>query len=288
MTPDDLGFYATPGPMTTFAEPPHPPADVEEACRISRNLIVHEFLADRYGVGHAELDRRREEVESRSAAEMVAVVRRLGPHAFTEPRPPGGRMIGNCRHFTVFTVALLRAAGIPARARAGFAGYLGEGWSDHWVAERWDAASGRWLRTDAQLDDTQLKLFGLDLDPLDLPDGAFLSGAEAWQRCRSGQDDPRRFGLAELRGAWFVAGNVVRDLAALNKVELLPWDTWGMIDLTLGETEDRRTALVDEIAVAVVAGDVGRWRRLYERAEVRVPRTVRSHRYQREVHLTTV
>ena len=28
-------------------------------------------------------------------------------------------------------------------------------------------------------------------------------------------------------GYWFIAGNLVRDLAALNKVELLPWDDWG-------------------------------------------------------------
>jgi hypothetical protein len=26
---------------------------------------------------------------------------------------------------------------------------------------------------------------------------------------------------------WFVAGSLVRDVAARNKVELLPWDAWG-------------------------------------------------------------
>ena len=41
----------------------------------------------------------------------------------------------------------------------------------------------------------------------------------------------RRRGLSSdgLHGAWFVAGNVVRDLAALNKREMLAWDVWGIM-----------------------------------------------------------
>jgi hypothetical protein len=35
---------------------------------------------------------------------------------------------------------MLREAGIPARARAGFAGYFTDGFfDDHWVVEVWDA-----------------------------------------------------------------------------------------------------------------------------------------------------
>jgi hypothetical protein len=277
---DELAFYATPGPMTAIDEDPGLPGDDAALCAIGRGLIVHEFLADLYGV--PDVDARREEVELRSAAEMLARIRALDPRPLTEPRPPERRMIGNCRHFTVLTVALLRRAGIPARARAGFAGYLGEGWTDHWVVERWDAGAGRWKRTDAQIDDRQAELFKLDFDPYDLPEDAFLSGGEAWLRCRGGEADPGRFGLAEMRGRWFVAGNVVRDLAALNKVELLPWDVWGIVDLTLGEDGDERVALVDEIAAA---GDLDSWRRLYERDGIEVGGTVRSHRFQRDVRL---
>jgi hypothetical protein len=31
----------------------------------------------------------------------------------------------------------------------------------------------------------------------------------------------------DLRGLWFIAGNVVREVAALDKMEMLPWDQMG-------------------------------------------------------------
>jgi hypothetical protein len=40
--------------------------------------------------------------------------------------------------------------------------------------------------------------------------------------------DAQQFGIsAHLYGLWFIAGNLVRDLAALNKMEMQPWDIWG-------------------------------------------------------------
>ena len=48
---------------------------------------------------------------------------------------------------------------------------------------------------------------------------------------RRGVLDPATCGLSSdgLHGAWFVAGNVVRDLAALNKHEMLAWEVWGIM-----------------------------------------------------------
>ena len=55
-------------------------------------------------------------------------------------------------------------------------------------------------------------------DVLDVPRDRFLIAAEAWQLCRSGQADAAKFGIfrGNLRGLWFVAGNLVRDGAARN------------------------------------------------------------------------
>jgi hypothetical protein len=41
--------------------------------------------------------------------------------------------------------------------------------------------------------------------------------------------DPAKFGLSVLNeaGYWWIAANMVRDLAALNNMEMLPWDVWG-------------------------------------------------------------
>ena len=45
-----------------------------------------------------------------------------------------------------------------------------------------------------------------------------------------GAADPSRFGVDGVPHVWGIAevrGNAIRDLAALNKVEMLPWDAWG-------------------------------------------------------------
>ena len=66
-----------------------------------------------------------------------------------------------------------------------------------------------------------------NFDPADQPEGEFLTGAEAWLRCRAGDADPNDFGIFDEHGLWFVFSDLMLDLAAINKVELLPWDSWG-------------------------------------------------------------
>jgi len=57
-----------------------------------------------------------------------------------------------------------------------------------------------------------------------------------------------------MNGLGFVRGDLVRDVASLNKVELLPWDCWGVI---LNEQLDNPDdlSLLDDIA-ALTANDV--------------------------------
>jgi len=69
---------------------------------------------------------------------------------------------------------------------------------------------------------------GISFDPLDVPRDQFLTAGVAWQMCRTGQDNPDHFGIFNMRGLWFVRGNLVRDLLALNTIEILPWDVWGV------------------------------------------------------------
>ena len=131
---------------------------------------------------------------------------------------------------------------------------------------------------DAQLDATQREAFRLSFDPLDVPRTAFLVAGEAWQRCRSGHADPQRFGILELRGLWFVRGNVVRDLAAFAKRELLPWDGWGLM-ADRHESDAVELALLDRAAALTLAGDERHDERLALQASepgLRVPSRVVS------------
>jgi hypothetical protein len=119
---------------------------------------------------------------------------------------------------------------VPARSRCGFAAYFNPpNFEDHWVCEYWDAQDRRWRLADPQIDDVWRRRLGIHFDTLDLPRTQFLTASDAWRRCRSGQADEQQFGIsfAGLRGLWFLAGSLVRDMAALNKMEMAPWDVWG-------------------------------------------------------------
>ena len=54
--------------------------------------------------------------------------------------------------------------------------------------------------------------------------------------CRAGEADGNRFGLdpapeSEMHGLWYIQSQLVRDLAAMNKMELLCWDCWALWDV---------------------------------------------------------
>jgi Transglutaminase-like superfamily len=287
---DQLAYYAEPGPMTTLELSPTAaeglPADPLGLCGIARSLIIHEFMtASLYGI-EVPADRAGE-VETRPVSAIVDCILRLDSRPLVEPRSPDRRMIGNCRQFSTLTVSLLRRAGIPARARCGFGTYFEAGkYIDHWIIEYWDTDRGDWRRVDSQLDQAQHDALSIDFDATDVPPDRFLPGGDAWQLCRDGRADPDLFGIAEFWGEMMIRGNVVRDLASLNKMELLPWDGWGLMDRVDKIGEDAADRLTDDVAVATVAGDWDTMRRLYEGNDLlRVPGTILSYRTGKGVTL---
>jgi hypothetical protein len=188
----------------------------------------------------------------RAAADLIASLWALAPSPLSSRREPAHRAVGTCRHFTVLSVSLLRRAGVPARARCGFATYFQAGQAlDHWVTEYRDG--DRWVRMDTEI-------IGKDVahEPEDLPAGAFLTGAEAWLAFRRGEVDATTFGVCgtENFGPSEIRGNLVRDLASLVKVETLPWDEWGrMTEAYNGATGLDYDQLLDQVADAVLADD---------------------------------
>jgi transglutaminase superfamily protein len=252
---DDLAFYAAPGPMTELPRNVDLPSDMAGIAPAVRGLMLHRAKAVRLGIDLT--DERRGEERLRSASAMIAGILDLDPAPLRQARPPERQLIINCRHVAVLACALLRRVGRPARARVGFATYLDPGrYVDHWIVERWH--DGRWLRSDADPPPQS------DFDPLNLPPGRFLSAAEAWRRCRSGDADPELFGVESWWGAWMIRNNVVRDLAALNRVELLPWDGWGLMDRSSRLGEGPADVLVDDVAARIEGGELTGLRRLYE------------------------
>lgn len=153
---------------------------------------------------------------------------------------------------------ILREQGVPARARCGFGAYFIPGrFEDHWVAEYWNSGQNRWILVDAQLDAVQRKTFKPDFDPLDVPRDCFIVAGDAWRQCRDGQADPNLFGLSFIneQGLWWVAQNLIRDLAALNRMEMLPWDVWGAMPKPTTEIADSEVDLFDRVSDITRAGD---------------------------------
>jgi len=280
-----LVYYSYPGLMTDPGE--HAallkglPAEIPALCRVVQTNLLHIFWAAGYGVELS--DERKQEVQIRRISTQLAYIARTDNRLLTVPRPPEKRLVGNCRDFTLMLTTLLRHQGIPARARCGFGAYFTPGkYEDHWVCEYWNADQGRWVLVDAQLDELQVKTLGVTFDPCDVPRDQFLVGGQAWQLCRTGQINPDDCGIFDLHGLWFVRGDMIRDLAALNNMELLPWDSWGIIDeFDDQKPSDEAMALLDHIAALTTPGSnevFPEIRGLYESdTRLKVPAVIRSY-----------
>lgn len=241
MTGSPARYYASPSPTSDVSR--HAGAlrmfrgTPEEAGRWARNTVLHVMDAARMGV---ELtDGRLSEFTTRSAARIVDRTLTHDGAPLSVPRDPAQKMMGNCYHVTLIACALLRHVGIPARLRYGFAPYLMPGkYEDHCVCEV--LLGGRWRPFDPR--------YALEIDDEDPP--TFVTAADAWLRCRAGEADPDLFGTyaligeGEERGWHYLRNNLLRDYAALCKVELHPWDWWGLMVVT---DEARPPELMDEL-----------------------------------------
>ena len=253
-------FYATSGRHTDVTGFGLQVSSVEEAVRVVQGLLVYDLAAkDLYGV---ELTATQAgAVHERDAAALLELARTIDPRPLDQPRNPGERIGGRCNTYTLLTVALLRAAGVPARSRCGFGAYFVQGfYEDHWVAEYWDPEERRWTMVDAQLDDTWQRTIGMNASiPATVGPEQFLTAGHAWQAWRAGQLDADRCGLTSIdeHGAFWIAGNLRLDLAALNKVEMLPWDVWGLGWEPPEQPTSEMLASFDAIAALTVDPDHG-------------------------------
>jgi hypothetical protein len=229
------------------------PTSISDLVKLVQGITIHVFWAERYGLKAPP--ERMDELQLRSMERRLACTIELDPRPLGEPRPINKKLLGNCRDHSLLLVSLLRHQGVPARARCGFGAYfMPDHFEDHWVTEYWNQKQSRWVMVDAQLDELQCSVMKISFNPLDVPRDQFIVGGKAWQMCRSGEQAPDKFGIFDMHGLGFVRGNLVRDVASLNKIELLPWDCWGVIlNEQLDHSDD--LSMLDEIA-ALTALDV--------------------------------
>ncbi len=281
-------FYATqslitdPGP--TIAKLTDLPRDLRALQQLTSQLIFH-YRADGDLAANQIAPARIAEIDSRYARTIFARLFALTDQPLTTRRAPHERVVGCCRDFSVLFLALARQQGIPARGRVGFASYFLDGWYlDHMIVEAWDAPAQRWRLIDPQLRaGHQDPHDGVVIDPLDLSADRFIVGPQAWHACRTGNANPEQFvvdpGLLEpITRSWpYLAHNLVLDLAALNKHEMILWDAWGLGG-QLTHTKEELTIL-DKTAAAMLAEPfaLNTLQQLYQRDGLRLPKTVTTY-----------
>jgi hypothetical protein len=201
------------------------PLDIPVLCRTLHGLLIHEAWIERQGLNPAAFSG-----QSRATLPVVQRLEQLlliDPSPLTIARPAESRALTTCRDFSLMLCAILRHHGVPARIRCGFGRYFaGFPYHDHWVCEYWARGEQRWVLVDAQLDDLHRSLFKFDFEPTDVPRTVYITGIEAWKRCRTGVIDPALLGHGTTTGLFFARVNLARDLLALAKIETSAWDTW--------------------------------------------------------------
>ena len=284
MTPEEQRYYAShsaesdPRDLRSFLD--SLPADPADLLAAVGGLVLHEAFVAALGVVCPP-----ESAEDRDSRQISMILRRIrerdaGP--LGTARRPEKRLIGVCRHYALLACSALRHHGVPARVRVGFANYFGpDFYDDHWITEYWDGS--RWRLMDPELTPGVRRHFGVTFDPCDVPRDRFVTAGPAWLGAQSGRIDPSTCGVSAvgITGAWFIAGSVVRDLAALNKREMLPWDYWGIArSLRPGIVLMEPTVGRIDALAALIAGVDLDWKTLRDTYEhddaVRVPHIVTS------------
>ena len=294
---DDQEFWAEQGAVTDpgeFASLTRAVPGSLAAIRAAARGLVFHYRADGDFAANGITADRVAEIDTRYAKDMLSRLVSLADQPLADPRTPSQRLIGCCRDFTVLFLSIAREHGIPARARVGFATYFHPGWYiDHVVAEVWDAPSGRWRLVDPELADDHISpVDGARVNPEDLTQGQFLTGPAAWRACRSGVTDAGRFlvdpdlEIPATRGWPYIRHNLIHDLAALTKHEMLLWDNWGWTELD-GDPSPEQLAVLDDLAAAASASHIPRATiaSFYERDGLSVPATVTSYSPAAEVPL---
>ncbi|MBN2549484.1 MAG: transglutaminase domain-containing protein [Anaerolineales bacterium] len=259
---EPLEFYAKHGMMSDpgkkaslFSKLPD---DIPTLCKVVQGLLIHEAWVSAYGVSMPE--NRNLESSIRTVSNKIDRILELSNHPLIEPRPAEHRLFSICRDFALLLTSMLRQKGIPARVRYGFATYFFPptvvGYGDHVITEYWHAQEQRWVLVDAQLDELQCKAVHISFDPCDVPRDAYLTADVAWQRCRKKETDPKKFGfLPNYTGWWYVKGHLARDFAALNKIEMLCWDYWGIFERRDIDLPDDDLILLDQVARLSLTGN---------------------------------
>lgn len=126
-----------------------------------------------------------------TAPAITAELFRQDARGFTMCREVKDRVVITCRYVSVLLASILKAKGIPARCRSGYANYFlkerGNTYYDHWIVQYYDKKNKRWVNVDADND------YKVDFNQWDFPHKEFRWIAEVWLDVRKGKDSHENY-----------------------------------------------------------------------------------------------
>lgn len=174
----DLGYYRDFAVSLTD--------DIQNLCLLQRHQIIHPVAIMRQrGVKdtfHGDMtkipaDRLLFENERYQTAVSILAELLRREAVYSTERKIENKLHLCCREQAILLAAILKAKGMAARVRSGFAGYISKDGvnHDHWITEYYDQEQERWVLTDADCccEDVDFNIY-------DIPRERFIFGAQAY------------------------------------------------------------------------------------------------------------
>ncbi len=224
----EYGLFTYPGLYEDYLKTL--PDDVRELGLLLRKNFIHRTTLAAGNVGtNADLKygdmtkvpwyRQAEDDNLATTAAMLAEFFRRDQNGLTMDRKVEDKVVLTCRYVSILMASILKAKTIPARVRAGFAGYFeGEkvAW-DHWITQYWNKTEDRWITMDV---DGSLHRTGFDM--YDIPEGKFEWSADAWLAVREKRRDGSYFNNAGgFKGLITIAWQLFYDFHCLMNSEIM-------------------------------------------------------------------
>lgn len=195
----EYGLFTYPGLYEDYLK--SLPDDVKELGELLRKNFLHRTTLEVGNVGtNADLKygdmtkmpwwRQAEDDNLATTAAMLAEFFRRDERGLTLERNVEDKLVLTCRYVAILMASILKAKGISARVRSGFASYFEgtkDSW-DHWITQYWDEFENRWITIDV---DGSWHRTGFDM--YDISDGKFDYSADAWLDVRQERKEGSRF-----------------------------------------------------------------------------------------------
>lgn len=206
------------------------PDDIREIGRLVRLSMIHRTTLDWKNKGSnsdlkfgdmTKIPRYRQPEDDNliTATSIIAELFRRDSWGLTIERKIEDKVILTCRYIAILMASILKAKGIPARVRSGFAGYWP--WSkvssDHWINQYWSRKENRWITIDV---DGSFHNTGFNM--YDIPEEKFDYSADAWLNIREGKINENHFINADgNKGLMVVAWELFYDFHCLMNSEII-------------------------------------------------------------------